>query len=161
LRANETKSLARTDRVRTTTAKRRDYHPWRHAQSLGVDVVFVDLPERCLGYWDADARTVFLQRGLTQRQRRSVLAHEIEHASHDDRPLLDAVLHARRERATDAAAARRLITLEQLVDAMRWTGEVRELADCLWVDQHTVRVRLASLTPAEERALEAVVQPWH
>lgn len=108
----------------------------------------------CLGWWDSDSRTIYLRRGLSQRQRRSVLAHEVEHASHDDKPLLDAVLHARRERATDAAAARRLIPLERLAVALQWTGNERELADELWVDIHTVRVRLASLRPGERRALD-------
>jgi hypothetical protein len=139
---------------RGTTAA--DYHPWRHAEALGVDVRIDELDD-CLGYWDADTRTIHLARGLTQRQRRAVLAHEVEHASNDDRPLLDAVLHARRERATDAVAARRLIPVELLAQALRWTGHERELADELWVDVHTVRVRLASLTARERRALDVLL----
>jgi hypothetical protein len=121
-----------------------------------VDVVLVDDLPTC-GHWDPDARTIYLRRGLTQRQRRAVLAHEVEHASNDDRVLLDAVLHARRERATDAVAARRLIPIELLAHAAVWTGNERELADELWVDVHTVRVRLATLTAAERRALERAV----
>ena len=137
----------------TGTRPPNEYHPWRHAESLGVEVVFGDFDD-CLGWWESESRTIFLRRGLSQRQRRSVLAHECEHASHDDKPLLDAVLHARRERATDAVAARRLIPLELLTAALRWSGNERELADELWVDVHTVRVRLTSLRPAERRALD-------
>lgn len=145
--------LHRSERGTRTTPGGR-YHPWLHAERLGVNVVYEVLEDGCLGHWDAEARIITLARGLTQRQRRAVLAHEVEHASHDDRPLLDAVLHARRERATDAAAARRLIPIEQLLEALRWTGNERELADELWVDVHTVRMRLASLTPRERVLLE-------
>lgn len=131
-----------------------DYHPWRHAETLGVDVVYADL-EDILGYWDAEARTIVLARGLTQRQRRAVLAHECEHASHDDRPLIDAAANAKRERATDVAAARRLIPIGGLAEALLWTGDIHELAVELWVDLHTIRTRLASLTSAERRHVEA------
>lgn len=122
-----------------------------------MHVVF-DETEDCLGHWDSDSRTITLARGLTQRQRRAVLAHELEHASNDDRPLLDAILHARRERATDAAAARRLIPLACLAAALCWTGNERELADELWVDVHTVRVRLAGLTSHERSLLEEALR---
>lgn len=146
--------MQRSVRRTQTTAARGEYHPWDHAAELGVHIVFDDLDDDCLGHWDSTTRTITLARGLTQRQRRAVLAHECEHASNDDRPLLDAVLHARRERATDAVAARRLIPVARLVEALRWTGNERELADELWVDVHTVRVRLAGLTRAERRAVE-------
>jgi phosphatidylserine/phosphatidylglycerophosphate/cardiolipin synthase-like enzyme len=124
-----------------------------------VDVVIIEMDEECFGWWDSPGRTIYLARGLTQRQRRAVLAHECEHASHDDKPLLDAVLNARRERATDIAAARRLIPIDLFIEALRWTGNERELADELWVDVHTIRVRFASLTATErariDRALSA------
>jgi hypothetical protein len=48
-----------------------------------------------------------------------------------------------------AAAAKRLIPFEALVDAMVWSGDDHELADELWVDVATVRDRLASLTRRE------------
>lgn len=130
------------------------YHPWRHADALGVKVLIEEL-EDCVGYWDHGTRTIHLARGITQRQRRAVLAHEVEHACNDDRPLLDAVLHTRRERATDLVAARRLIPFDLLVEALRWTGNERELADELWVDIPTVRMRLVTLTVGERAAIEA------
>lgn len=140
------------------TTQAGEYHPWAHAERLGVRVHLVDFEDDdTFGYWDADSRSIYLRRGLTQRQRRSVLAHECEHASNDDRPLLDAVLHAKRERATDQMAARRLIPLELLIHALRWTGNERELADELWVDVHTVRVRLGNLRASERRSIEAAL----
>lgn len=142
------------------TTRTHEYHPWQHARRLGVTVALAEFDDPDLfGYWDSTVRTIYLARGLTQRQRRAVLAHEVEHASHDDRPLLDAALHARRERATDAVAARRLLPLDRLVEALRWTGNERELADELWVDVHTVRVRLAGLSARERCVLEDSLSP--
>lgn len=147
--------MTTTGRSREAIRRQADYHPWLHAAELDVEVVFADLGPETLGWWDPETRTVFLRRGLTQRQRRSVLAHECVHASHDDRPILNAVLNAKRERATDEVAARRLIPLERLIEALRWSGNERELADELWVDVHTVRVRFAALTRRERAAIEA------
>lgn len=142
-------------RARATAAEAKPYHPWDHAEELGVRVAITEFDDEDLfGYWDSDARTIYLARGLTQKQRRAVLAHECEHATNDDRPLLDAVLNARRERATDVVAARRLIPVERLLTALRWTRNERELADELWCDVHTIRVRLSSLTWAERHQLE-------
>lgn len=141
--------------VNRGSSKASEYHPWRHAADLGVGIVFTPPDEDApLGWWDADGRTIYLQHGLTQRQARCVLAHEVEHASNDDRPLLDSILDARRERATDAAAARRLISLERLIEALRWTSHEDELALELWVDRRTVRTRLASLSPKERLTVE-------
>lgn len=145
---------SKSTRSRKTTEH---YHPWRHAEELGVHVVIEDMDDEMCGWWDADSRTIHLARGITQRQRRATLAHEVEHASHDDRPLLDAVLHARRERATDAAAARRLITVPLLIEALRWTGNARELADELWVDVPTVHMRLACLTDREKARIQVAL----
>jgi hypothetical protein len=55
----------------------------------------------------------------------------------------------------DDAAARRLITDEQLVDALLWARDERELADELWVDVQTVRARLTGLNEREKNAIEA------
>jgi hypothetical protein len=42
-----------------------------------------------------------------------------------------------------------------LTDALRWSREPRELADHLWVDEPTLRTRMASLDPIE------VAEPEH
>lgn len=88
---------------------------------------------------------------MTQAERRSALAHEIAHlvsgpaiVGHVDRD----------ERRVTAQAARWLIPLDCLVDAMLWANDDYELADELWVDVYTVRARLAYLTPLESAELE-------
>jgi hypothetical protein len=61
---------------------------------------------------------------------------------------------AREERIVDEIAARRLITLPQLVDGLRWTRELHQLAEHLWVDVPTLRTRMATLDPIEVTELE-------
>ncbi len=89
---------------------------------------------------------VSLRRGLTQAERRATLAHELEHLAKGpaivgftDQDELDV-----RQRA-----ARWLIPFHRLADALVWAGDDYELADELWVDVHTVRTRLETLTAKE------------
>lgn len=54
-------------------------------------------------------------------------------------------------------SARALITIEQLGRGLVWAYDVHELADEPWVDVPTVRTRLATLTSAEGRYLEELL----
>ena len=54
-------------------------------------------------------------------------------------------------------AARRLIPLDALADALRWARDLTELADELWVDEPTVRCRLDTLDPVEVADLHAAL----
>lgn len=56
-------------------------------------------------------------------------------------------------------AARRLVSLDALIDAVRWCGteSLSELAEHLWVDVTAVRARLAALTELERRVVAAAV----
>lgn len=108
------------------------------------------LPKDLLGYYDAERHVVVVAHGLTAAQRRAVIAHELEHARHGDRPCLDPILHARRERATERASSRRLITLDALVDALLWCRDEQEMAWHLHVDTIAVRARLDGLTDEEK-----------
>ncbi|WFR74376.1 hypothetical protein P9209_14685 [Prescottella defluvii] len=60
----------------------------------------------------------------------------------------------------DELAARSLITIEALIDGLRWCRGVTdaELADEVWTDQHTLNVRLATLTPAERQQIEVALK---
>jgi hypothetical protein len=51
-------------------------------------------------------------------------------------------------------AARRLIALPDLIEALRWTRDPAELADALWVDLDTIRARMSCLDPIEVAQLE-------
>lgn len=128
------------------------HHPWRAFRHL-VDwtLHWAHLPDGVLGLTDFRARTVTLAYGLTQAERRCTIAHETEHIRRG--PVACSSLVAREERIVDEAAARKLITLEALADAMVWAYDDHEAADELWVDVATVRARLATLTDGETAAL--------
>ncbi len=105
-------------------------------------------PDRLGETWH-QVSTIVLAPDLTQAERRSTLTHELVHL---ERGPVPPALRAREERAVDAEAACRLITLEQLADALVWSFDDHELAEELWVDVATVRARLAALGE-EETAL--------
>lgn len=133
-----------------------DYSPWGAlAQLTDVHVRFDDLIDE-LGYWDPETRTITLDRGQTQVERRCTLAHELEHLARGDENVahVSPVLAARQEIAACTRAARRLIPLADLISALLWSQDERELADALNVDEDTIRVRLLTLTPGEHSIID-------
>ncbi len=98
-------------------------------------------------------RRIWLCRTLTQAERRCTLTHELVHRERGPVPT-DPAAAAREERIVHEIAARRLITLPQLVDGLRWTREPHQLAEHLWVDIPTLRTRMATLDPIETAELE-------
>jgi hypothetical protein len=99
----------------------------------------------------ADAITITV--GMTQAERRSTLTHELIHL---ERGTAVEPRHiASEERHVERESARRLITVEDLVDALRWSRDEHELADELWTDVDTVRTRLTNLSPVEKQYIEA------
>lgn len=125
------------------------WHPYRALPSEWR-LRITRLPDGLLGLTDHSARTVTLTAGMTQAQRRSTMAHEIGHVERG--PVPEHIEHIE-ERAVDVLAARRLIPLEQLIDAARWARCTHELAEDLWVDEATLRVRLDHLHPSERMRL--------
>ncbi len=135
------------------------HHPWRHARDHHpqIDIISRRLPDGVAGFWDGGQR-IYLSHLLTQRGRRSVLDHECAHVERGIIPINE-VLAAREELAVDIIAARRLITVEQLIDALRWCRGVVgvEMAEEAWVDLHALRVRITHLTSDERaRVVEAL-----
>jgi hypothetical protein len=117
-------------------------HPWRELRRLShVTLTFLDMPGDLLGFTDHDSQTIYMAKGLLQRQRRAVLAHELNHLR--DRGAT--------ETTVEAVTARQMITLDALVDALLWSQDENELAEQLWTGVATVRDRLERLTPAERR----------
>lgn len=126
------------------------YSPWgdlaRHAELelvwrrlVGVDSLY-----------DRDGRTVFIDPRLLQAERRCALAHELVHAERGDAGLACPVLDLRQEILVESMSARRLITLVELVEALLWSQDEYELAECLWVDVATVQARLDNLSDDEK-----------
>lgn len=103
------------------------------------------------GLTDFEARTISLRRGMSQAERRSTLRHELEHIYRG--PGLEGYVDAE-EMACELSAARDLIDIRKLGEAMAWTESVHDLAEELWVDVNMVRMRLGHLHPAERAYLK-------
>lgn len=140
------------------------HHPWRRLlhHHPNITVEFHDLEPGLLGYTDVAAGRIVLDRSLTQAERRSVLAHELEHVERNG-VVPDQHLCDREELIVDRLAARKLIHLRHLVDALLWSGNPYEIADDLWVDVATLRARIDNLSPSERTHIEQAMkeaQPW-
>lgn len=97
-------------------------------------------------------RTIALDPRMHRRQRRAVLAHELIHAERGD----DGT-HVKQEAHADKEAARRLVDIHQLGDALRWSENLHEVAVQLSVNVATVETRLAHLHPSERHFLRRVL----
>jgi Zn-dependent peptidase ImmA (M78 family) len=130
-----------------------DYSPWAHVQQLEQVIVAYDELEHAKAYWEPDEQVILLDRRLTQAQRRSHLAHELAHIDRGDECCVHgpdaARLGRRQELSADVLAARRLISLESLADALVWCVDTDELAEDLHVDEQMVQARISALTGAE------------
>lgn len=129
------------------------YDPWAHLAAQ-VDITLHWRHQRPCGLYRHQTRTIALRRGLTQAQARCTLAHELIHAERGDVALTESALNARQELIVEREAARRLISLEALADAVRWSCHPADVAEVLHVDAGTLRARLAGLTEAERRVLD-------
>lgn len=130
------------------------WHPWRTLRDEHTDVQLScqhRLPDQIMGL-QRGAR-IWLCRTLTQAERRCTLTHELVHRERGPVPA-DPAAAAREEQIVDEITARRLITLPQLADGLRWSRQTRELAEHLWVDQPTLQTRMATLDPVEVADLE-------
>lgn len=138
--------------------RRGRYSPWRHLRSLvHLRLDFTDDDDLLDGadarYFHTVGRLVMDKRLDTQVARRSVLAHELGHAVRGDLPCGSDLLDARQECAVDRWAARQLIELPALADALRWSDDPDEVAAELWVERELLEVRLRHLHPSERAYL--------
>lgn len=128
------------------------WNPWRWVGEHYPHIIVSSehrLPRRVAGLWRGN--TIWLCSTLTQAERRSVLTHELQHIQ---RGLPLPEYREREERIVDELAARRLISLPDLAQALRATRDPDALAEELWVDRHTVEIRLETLDPVETATLE-------
>ena len=125
------------------------HHPWRLLRSRPhLNVSFTDLPFDTNGLIRSDG-TILLARDLLQVERRCTLMHEL---IHDERGIPHGHDPAEESRV-EQESAHRLIPLDGLVDAARWTEHLQEAADVLWVTEDLLRVRIEHLHPAERHAI--------
>jgi Zn-dependent peptidase ImmA (M78 family) len=93
---------------------------------------------------------IYLDKGLTQRQRRCALMHELIHWEHDH----DGHQPPGVEAEVDRLASVALIDLPNLRDALQWGRNLWEAAEYLSVTERLLVVRLQSLTDGERRLLD-------
>lgn len=128
------------------------HHPWRELRDHWPDwaVVFADMAVAGLTCWRS--KTITLDRGLLQAERRSTLAHELEHVRRGPVPG-NRFFAAREETLVEREAARRMIDIRDLGEALAWAHDLHEAADELWVDVELLRARLDGLHPSERAYL--------
>ncbi len=128
-------------------------HPWHALREMpDVELRFTTDDELLQGadsWWYPERRLIVMDARLRQVSRRCALAHELAHIVREDGLCQTSRQESRQERAADRLAARWLIDLDQLTDALRWTRSPAEAAEELWVTLHLLRARLDGLHPAE------------
>lgn len=110
-------------------------------------------------WWLPDVRGIVLDDRLDQAERRSALEHELQHVHAGDTCCdigPDGGRQSRRQEVrADARAARTLITLDALADALVWCLGAEEVAEHLHVDRRTVSARIRGLTDSEKSYIDS------
>lgn len=127
------------------------WHPWRHLREYAaIELHWADMDHQ-MGVIEFAGPTITLTTGMTQAERRSTLTHELVHYErgpcHPDHT-------TREEAAVDREAAKRLIGIRELGEALAWSTDATEIAEELWVDVATIKARMTYLHPAERAYLK-------
>ena len=101
-------------------------------------------------------RVILLEVDRAIHERRCDLSHALAHLDLNH-VIASGVYSAREELAASKEAARRLISIPALADALLWSTHPPELAELLRVDNELLRLRLRYLHPAERHYLRRVV----
>ncbi len=131
----------------------RAYDPYRHAEALGAEVI---VSPAVAGWGDYRGGRIRVHPILNQAEARCTVAHEIVHHERRDDVLGYcgvAWLDTRLERRVHAIAARRLIIVPELIDAVLWSDDAGEIAEQLVVDARTLYVRMVDLSVFEYREI--------
>ncbi len=124
--------------------------PWRLlAERAYLRLEFARLPPGFRGVTDGST-TIWLSRGLSQRERRCVLMHELVHVERGhvghQPPSVEA--------AVREETARRMLPDLHLVANALADQHPAEAAHDLWVTDDILRTRLAALTDEERQRIE-------
>lgn len=119
-----------------------------YATQLGVTIEYTKLDGRVGGYRH-DIRHIRMQQGMLPVKERSVLAHELGHATYGDEPTIFRHMNSKQERRADEWAAHFLIDAEEYrLAEERFGSHTRWIAQELGV--------LEKLVHAYERTLHRV-----
>ena len=101
-----------------------------------------------------DGQHIWMQKGLLQVERRCTLAHELVHidCGHTDHQ------DERTEHRVRREAAKRLLSVDQLIPVALWTQNVGEAADELWVTVEVLEDFVDALSPNERYEIEYAVR---
>lgn len=124
------------------------YHPWRALRALQHVTLTWTPMHRRLGASNGHD-TIHLDPRQYQVERRCTLTHELVHLEMGH----EAECAPAEESRVNAEAARRLVKIERLIDAWRWSMSLEEVADECWVTVDVLRDRLDNLTPDEAQRL--------
>lgn len=129
------------------------YNPWDHLLSLGQGVTLSvePTPAGKAAWWSPALDHIILRPDLSRIERRVHLAHELAHRDLGHSAACDGRGSRRQERAADGLAARRLISLCALLDALCWTDCTAQAAEALGVTEHLLDVRLEQMRGGERR----------
>lgn len=105
-----------------------------------------------------DRRVILIDPGTGPAERRCSLGHAVAHLDLGHRLCRpDLRAEVREEIDADIRAARKLIHIDALLDAFRWTERPVEACDELDVDIDMLKVRGAHLHPGEKQRLREVL----
>ena len=116
------------------------YDPRLHAASLGLVVVTFQLPPDWRGAYSHEKKTIYLTPGMSSREERSTLAHEVAHAMAGDEFGGMDYFTAKQENRANLLASRALIDFQEYQRAERLHGyHVPSLAQELNVTEFILR----------------------
>lgn len=111
--------------------------------ATGLGIRLVEHTGGIPGWYHHRTRTISTRRGMSFPQYRSVLAHELGHAIHNDVPTGHGHFDARQERRADKFAANLLINQDAFEAAATChSGHLPAIADELEVTNHLLGVWL-------------------
>lgn len=127
------------------------FHPWHALRALtSWNLLWSTPAPGACAEIDWPSRTVTMDPLLLHAERGSALTHELGHI---ERGAFPGWATDREERAMDAAAARQLIDIRALGDALVWSLDPHVLAEELWRDVPILESRTAYPHPSERHYL--------
>ncbi len=125
------------------------YDPYEHADQMGVRIFRHTLRD-CYGAWAPGKRAILLDRNVPAEFEIPVLAHECDHAEHNDPP----GHHARYEARADLHAAQRLIDVAKFDDLM----SVHTDYDLVCLELGVTREQLVQFVKFRKQQIEQKLQ---
>lgn len=117
------------------------YDPHHHAEGLGIWVEYGRLKDGRKGEYRHHSGGIILRPGMSRRQERCTLAHEVQHAISGDIRSIFGLVNRRQETRADVRAALMLIDIDEYrVAEQLHAAHCGGIADELDVTLHMLRV---------------------